>query len=302
MPVFSRFLRYFVAVAQHGSIRKASEELGIAASAIDRQLLQGENSFGAPLFERLPTGLRLTATGEMVLNAAHRWLQERETLISQIDDLKGLRRGRVDVLLPDALTKGLVPRLVGQLRQSHPGIVLNLLVRDNHDIADLLLAGAADFALILNPARIRDMEVLAQVDYPLGFVTLPDHPIAVSGAARFSASADHPMIVPAHTLALRRQIERLEHDTGVSLKAAATADSIEMIKSLVQVGAGIGILSYVDVVAEVEGGFLSFTPIVNHQLSPLVLGLCVGRARQLSAAAGLVLSLIKDSLAAAGPV
>jgi len=301
MPLFTRFLRYFVAVAQHGSIRKASDDLGIAASAIDRQLLQGESHLGAALFERLPTGLRLTATGELLLGTAHRWLREQEALEAQIDDLKGLRRGKVDLLLPDALTKGFLPLLVGRLRQSHPGVVLNLVVRDNRDIADLLLSGAADFALMLNPPAVRDLDVRAQATYPLGFVTLPGHPIASAGEARFSASADHPVIVPAPTLALRRQIERLEQETGVRLKAAASADNIEMIKSLVQVGAGIGILSHLDVSAETTAGLLAFTPIVNRQLAPLVLALCVGRSRQLSVAAKLVLSEIERHLAPEAP-
>lgn len=85
MPVFSRFLRYFMSVAQHGSIRKASDELHIAASAIDRQILQGERTLDTLLFERLPTGLRLTAAGELLLTACNRWSRDMNTVRTQID-------------------------------------------------------------------------------------------------------------------------------------------------------------------------------------------------------------------------
>jgi DNA-binding transcriptional LysR family regulator len=64
MPAFSRFLRYFMAVGRLGSIRKAADELNVSASAIDRQILNAEAELGMPLFERLPTGLRLTAAGK----------------------------------------------------------------------------------------------------------------------------------------------------------------------------------------------------------------------------------------------
>ena len=67
---FSRFTRYFRVVAGAGSIRRASEELNVSASAIDRQLLRAEEELQTPLFERLPTGLRLTAAGELLMAAS----------------------------------------------------------------------------------------------------------------------------------------------------------------------------------------------------------------------------------------
>lgn len=69
MPAFSRFLRYFVVVGRLGSIRKAAEILNVSASAIDRQILNVEADIGIPLFERLPTGLRLTAAGEIMVRS-----------------------------------------------------------------------------------------------------------------------------------------------------------------------------------------------------------------------------------------
>src|SRR4051812_6784006 len=69
-------LRYFAAVAQHGSIRGAAETLRVAQSAISRQILKLEAEFGAELFERLARGVRLTESGEIFLryardNSAH---------------------------------------------------------------------------------------------------------------------------------------------------------------------------------------------------------------------------------------
>ncbi|ORU02224.1 LysR family transcriptional regulator, partial [Klebsiella pneumoniae] len=54
MSPFSRFAHYFIAVARCGSLRRAAEQLHISASAINRQILQAEEAFGTPLFERLP--------------------------------------------------------------------------------------------------------------------------------------------------------------------------------------------------------------------------------------------------------
>ncbi|GAN54108.1 LysR family transcriptional regulator [Tanticharoenia sakaeratensis] len=295
MAVFSRFLRYFVAVARYGSIRRASDELRIAASAIDRQILHGEQTIGTPLFERLPSGLRLTAAGELLLAAANRWSRDMENLTVQIDDMKGLRQGKVDLLIPEALTKGFVPSLLGRLRTTHPGIVVNVSVRDNRDIADLLIGGEADLALVLDPPHRRELVVRGHRAFPLGFIARPDHPIAARAEARFSLCAEFPMVVPAAPLALRRQLELLEIETQVRLRPAASADNIQMIKSLVMEGVGIGILSRLDAFEEIAQGLLAFVPIANSRISPLTLALCIDRARQLSAAAQLILQEIEKT-------
>ena len=62
-----RVLNYVDAVARYGSIRKAADALNIASSALNRQILDLEMDLGAPLFERLPRGVRVTSAGEAFL-------------------------------------------------------------------------------------------------------------------------------------------------------------------------------------------------------------------------------------------
>ncbi|MCH4091397.1 helix-turn-helix domain-containing protein [Acetobacter sp.] len=80
----ARFLRYFMCAAQHGSIRKASDELHIAAFTIDPQILQGECTLDTLLFKRLPAGLRLTVADDLLLPACNRWSRDMNTIRTQI--------------------------------------------------------------------------------------------------------------------------------------------------------------------------------------------------------------------------
>ncbi|MDE1994859.1 MAG: hypothetical protein KGI75_20320, partial [Rhizobiaceae bacterium] len=66
----------------------------------------------------------------------------------------------------------------------------------------------------------------------------------------------------------------------------------QMIKSLVIDGAGVGILSSIDVMSELASGELAFTPFTDTILRPLNLALCAMPVRQLSSAANLVLARI----------
>ena len=56
-----RILRYVDEVARAGSIRKAADHLNVTSSAVNRRIMDLEEELGAPLFERRPRGVRLTA-------------------------------------------------------------------------------------------------------------------------------------------------------------------------------------------------------------------------------------------------
>lgn len=300
MPTFSRFLRYFVEVSRAGSIRKASETLNVAASAIDRQILRAEQELGVALFERLPGGLRPTAAGELLLNCANAWRKDLERVRAQMADLVGLRRGHVRIAVIDALSKGFAPRVVRQMREDFPGLTFGVKVLDNVAVLDSVIRGDVDFGLVLNPQSSKDAAVRSHHDIVLGFVAPPGHEFAQREERRFTHCAGHPMVTPAEPLALCEQVRALESATGVRMSAVASADNIQMIKSLVADGVGVGILSWLDVMEEVRNGELAFIRISDAVLRPMTLALCVGHARQLSAAANLALARFDVAVAELG--
>ncbi|KAB8124558.1 LysR family transcriptional regulator [Komagataeibacter medellinensis] len=289
MPVFSRFMRYFMVVAQCGSIRRASEELHIAASAIDRQILQGEAALGVPLFERLPTGLRLTPAGECLLAEGRGWMRGMQRVRQQIADLQGLRRGHVTIGLIAAFACGPVPRLVHMLRHSHPGITIRTNILDNQDIAASVTQGDVDYGLMLDPPPMRDLVVVSSTGVSLGFVALPGHPIAALHSARISLCTAYALVMPEPPLALRHELDVLLAGGDIPLEIAASADNVQMIKSLVTEGLGVGILSNLDVMEEVRAGTLCFIPIIDPRLSSMALALVTNRTRSASFAARLVM-------------
>lgn len=300
MPAQSRFLRYFVAVARHGSIRRASDELRIAASAIDRQIQLGEESFQTRLFDRLPSGMRLTAAGELLLRQAREWTAELELLHQQFDDLKGLRRGCVRVAAIDALAKGRLPLIIASLMAAHPRLTTQLMILDNKDVAAAVVGGNADLGLMLNPSPSRDLSIQIMGAFPIGFVVPVDHPLVGRDSAPASAGAEEPIVAPDPPLALHEQVGMIEAITGVVFNRVATSDSIQMVKSLIREKVGIGILCALDVADEVERGELAFIRIACAALPPLTLAMCSSRSRQLSAPARLMMRDLDLSLLSGG--
>jgi DNA-binding transcriptional LysR family regulator len=286
-----------MAVGRLGSIRKAAEELNVSASAIDRQILAAEAEFGMPLFERQATGLRLTAAGEIMMAAGGRWQKGLAEVRAQIEDLRGLRRGHVEIALIDALTRGTVPGAIRQIQSCYPGITIGVKVAQSDHVRRMIAAGEVDCGIFFDPHAYRDITVRAHQEVHLGFVTPAGHPFSAQPHARFSACIGAPLVVPGEALAVSQQIAVLEGTTRGMLDKKVTSNSIPLIAELVEQGVGIGILTSLDVLSELKAGRLCFTRISDPVLRPMTLALCTASARPPSHAAAIVLDEMEAAFA-----
>src|SRR5256885_9431236 len=115
-----RIFHYVDEVARCGSIRKAAEQLNVTSSAVNRHVLDLEEELGTPLFERRPRGVRLTSAGEVFVRYLRQQTGDVDRMTSQIEDLKGMRRGTVRIACSQALALDFLPREIAQFRERHP--------------------------------------------------------------------------------------------------------------------------------------------------------------------------------------
>jgi DNA-binding transcriptional LysR family regulator len=286
--MLSRFAIYFDEVARRGSIRRASEHLNITASAIDRQILQMEEQLGVPLFERTPQGLRLTSAGELMIVAIRRWRRDLRKLEAQIDELRGLRRGEVDIALVEG-GSDFVIRSLKQFSERYPGIVLRLHLSASEAVVERVMKGEADLGIAFNPPDRQEIRIGSLLGCQLGAVMLPDHPLAQRPTLTLAECASHAMVGPDDSHVLRGLFDRAwAANVGGSPRFVATASSIGLVKSLVLNGAGLGFLTPIDVANEVEQGQLRYRPLNASRLPPSVLSLITASGRSLSTAASLM--------------
>src|SRR5258708_7167739 len=127
-----RIFAYVDAVARHGSIRKAAAALHIVSSALNRRILDLEEEMGAPLFERLPRGVRPTAAGELYLAYVRRSIRELEQVGAQIEGLRRLLRGRVRLAVAESVTGHMLPTAIGRFPAQHPHGTFHALLAGAH--------------------------------------------------------------------------------------------------------------------------------------------------------------------------
>ena len=324
MPFFSRFSAYFQEVVRQGSIRKAADRLNIAASAIDRQMLNAEEILGTPLFDRLPNGLRLTSSGELVIHCLRRWSDEHGKLQRQIEALKGARVGEVAIAVADGLAPEFMPTAIKRIQRSLPRMTFRVIVAVAETVAAMVRSGECEIGLTFDPVSFAGLSTEYSTASRLGILTPPGHPLAsqagVSQAGASQAGASqagasqagasqagasqagvrlsdcvaYPIVAPDQTTALWRLIDRVTSERRAPLDIVFTSNNVAMLCEMVSQGIGIGLMRDLDAMAHIRSGRLAFTPLIHPDLAAQKLSILVARGRRLPAATDLFIQHLKS--------
>ena len=223
-------LAYIDAVARAGSIRKAAETLSITSTALNRRVLALEEELGVPIFERLPRGVRLSTAGELLIAHIRGQISEFEKLKSQIADLSGERRGNVSIACSQALLPFFLPEQISRYRALHPAVTFDVRLRDRAAAEQALVDLSADIALVFEPVRLREIQVLITVRQPLHAVMAADHPLAGQEVIRLRDCAAFPIGLPSAQYGVRHLIDLALHRSSVTLPVAIESDSFEFLR------------------------------------------------------------------------
>jgi len=157
-----RQLRCVEAVARHRHFTRAAAELHVAQSALSHQIQRIERELGTPLFERTSRRVIPTGAGEVIAARARRVFAELDGAREEVDELRGVRRGRIWIgaLMPAGGVD--VPGLLAGFSQAYPGVEVGLregiaedmfrhLEADDLDAAFCLLGGEVPAGLAVEP-------------------------------------------------------------------------------------------------------------------------------------------------------
>jgi DNA-binding transcriptional LysR family regulator len=128
-------IRYFLAVARGGSVRAAAKGLVVNHATVLRRIAQLEERLGALMFEKLPSGYRLTAAGEEVLELANQMEASSHQLETRVFGRDQSVRGLLRVTLAPPLATHLLMPDFADFARLHPDIEMEIL--SSGDLANL---------------------------------------------------------------------------------------------------------------------------------------------------------------------
>jgi DNA-binding transcriptional LysR family regulator len=286
-------LRYFDRVARLGSIRRAAESLNVASSAVNRQIIKLEDETGTALFERLRTGVRLTAAGEVLLRHARETLIDYDRARADMATLSGTVTGNVRIISLESLIERFMPAVVTELAQAYPQMTLTVVGVDPGAIADELRSGRHDFGVLLVDKRHSRVDVVESFPTAIGAVMRPDHPLANRRKLTLTECSKHPVVMMNDRWLLEGVMATEFAKSGARLLPRIVSNSIDFMRQIILAGLGIGFFTPVGFVDEIERGDLVHVPLAEPGLAGSAIGILVPQDRRPTLAGRIAMDAVR---------
>lgn len=238
-------LTYFVTVAETRHFTNAAELCRVAQPSLSKQIRSLEHELGAPLFNRVRGDITLTQAGEALLPLARRILADVETAKRQVQELTGLRRGRVRLGATPSLCAGLLADAIGVFRLRYPGIEIQVEESGSRDLVDDLTRGELDLAMIISPVPDGDPTLTATALLRESLVAVaPAETPALTDAAELPITAlrDHPMVMFRRGYDLRESTTSACRAAGFEPEFAVEGGEMDAVLRFVEAGLGLAVV------------------------------------------------------------
>lgn len=240
-------LRGFVEVARLGHFTRASESLHLAQPSLSRQISTLERELGTRLLHRARGHISLTPAGDALLPRAQRILAEVDAIGGDMDELAGLRRGRVRLGAPPTLCVSLVAEAISAFHSAHPGVDLHLSEAGSRTLVEQLAVGEIDIALITTSderpmpgVTLNRMPLLTE---ELVVVTSAARPLVADGAAiGIAYLAELPLIALDRSYDLRAATDSAFRAAGLSPSPVLEGPEMDAVLRFVERGLGVAVV------------------------------------------------------------
>jgi len=261
-------LRLLAAVIDSGGFTRAAAALDLSQPAVSHQLRALAGAIGTPVVEVIGRRVRLTQAGELLYDHAKRILAEFDAAGSGLDELRGLKRGRLRVAGDTTVGIYVLPDLLGAFRQAHPSIEVQLAVDNRQGVYRRLVAGEVDFvvsgrrwddpsiALVVRPFLANELIAIASVH----------HPLAGRESVTLAELAAQPFIVREPGSGTRETAEEALRAAGLSVRPVMELASNGAIKRAVAQDLGVSILSRYATALEIQIGHLAELSVESFPL------------------------------------
>ena len=286
----------FVAIVRRGGFTRASAALHLSQPAISRRLHLLERELGAPLFERIRSGVVLTEAGRAFLPHAEALLASVRDGIEAVGALRDADRGTVTLAVVGTLASTSLTARLRRFRETYPGVDLRVRTALSREVSELVRRGDAALGLRYGADPDPDLASAPVRDEPMIPVCSPHHRLAHARRVDARALAGERWIsFPPRPGAVQEPyasaLERGLAAVGLGAADVIAIDSLTAQKRMVEAGFGLALLQESSVDEELRAGTLRALRIPAMQVTIPVVLICRRRA-YLSGAARALLAIL----------
>ena len=175
----------------------------------------------------------MTAAGEFFVHYLRKQRDEADRVRSQIEDLKGLRRGTVRIACSQALALDFLPRAIAEFRAAHPMVEFDVKVVDHEYAIAALAAFEVDLVLVFKPPALANFRSLMTLEQRLVAIMPKRHPLARKRKLRLHDVAAYPVALAERSIGGRQLLDEVAARAGLTFNIVVESNSFEMLRGVV---------------------------------------------------------------------
>lgn len=289
-------LRVFVVAANHLNFSRAAAELGMTQPHVSAQVGRLEGRLGVGLFDRSPSGVRLTPAGELLLRHALSVVQAIDAAQRDLTAIRGKIEGQIRLAASTTPGGYVLPGVLAAFSRSQPGVQVRMTVGSALSTERAVLAGDADLGVLAGQVESDRLQASVVGSAGAALVVPAQHPWAKRRSIRPTELGEVALLFREKGSSTRAQVERELRRVGVAAKGTWEFNDIDAIKHAVVAGLGVAVLTTPAVRWEVRAGLLAAVRIEGLNLSQDISAVWV-KSMRLSIAASAFLALLRGDRA-----
>jgi DNA-binding transcriptional LysR family regulator len=242
--VDARQLEYFLAIVEHDGFGRAAAALHVAQPSLSQAMGNLERDLGVPLFHRIGRGVTVSDAGRALIEPARQVLRDLETARATMESLKGVERGRVELVSMPSPAIEPLGRLTRAFLDAHPGVLVSVEAAFTPDqVVEQVRQGAVELGLVGSSAPLHPpgLDTLPLERQAMVLVASSDSPFPTDDPVAPSALAGARLIVSPRGSLMREVVDQVLA-AGVPLRVVAEVAHRTSILPLVLQGVGMAVL------------------------------------------------------------
>ena len=260
-------LKIFCDVVRQRSFSQAAQLSGITQSAVSQIVSQLEKRMNVKLIDRSTRPLQLTPVGQRYYEGCKTLLEQYEALESGIQSEHVEITGDVTVAAIYSVGLSDMGQYVQRFQQELPRAEVRIDYLHPDRVYERVTDGTADLGLVSFPKKAPHLVAVNWRDEEMVLACAPNHPLASRLAVPMKELNEADYVHFDKNLIVRRRVDKVLREHGVSVNVVAEFDSIENIKQAVLVGAGVAILPEPTVRREVKARTLIAVPLFGCEFT-----------------------------------
>lgn len=260
-----RHLRYFVGIADCGSLMKASERLHVAQPALSVHVKGLEIDLGVKLMHRSHRGIQLTAEGLELYERAKFLLKYFQETIDTVKNHGSLPSGVVSIGLPSTCSQLLAADIYRSVVEDLPGVTLYIADASTAVLYEWLLDGRMDFTVLFSMPEDANLDCIPLWVEEFCLISRPDE-TDDRDCVDFASIFDQPLVLSCQATTWRKILDDFAEKHGKSFKSAIESESVSVIKAIALSGQASGVLPMSSVREDVMAGRLRAQRLVNPEI------------------------------------